>query len=107
MASRAGINSSPISVSVYSTDGGEVGRTCRFNTPRSPSSDSRADKTFAEIGGISTLSSLKRRGPALRHQMTLGAQAPAMIAMHSVSMHGSGGVGLLLRRTFKDISVTK
>ncbi len=98
------MSSPPSDVSSYSTDGGDVGLTCLMRTPRSSSSLNLADKTFADMGGMSCLSSLNRRGPARRDQMTFGAHAPAMTDMHSVNMQGSGGLGLLLCRTFRTIS---
>jgi glutathione S-transferase len=84
-----------------------VSRTWRWTTPRCVSSASRVESTFAETGGMSIRSSLNRRGPTRKHQITLGAQAPAITAIHSVSMQGSGGAGLLLRRTLSDIRVTR
>ena len=102
--SSAGISSSPSDVSSYSVDGGEVLRTWRRRIPRFSSSDSRVESTFAEIGGMSDRSSLNRRGPARNDHITFGAQAPAMIDMHSVSMQGSGGLGLRLCRILSAIS---
>jgi len=58
---------------------------------------------LAEIGGMSVRNSLNRRGPLRSDQMTLGAHAPAMTAMHSVNMQGSGGTGLLFLRIFRAI----
>lgn len=103
MASNAGKSSAPSAVNSYSVDGGDVRRTCRTSTPLASNSVSRAERTLAEIGGISDRSSLNRRGPARKDQITFGAQAPDITAMHSVNMHGSGGVTLLFLRIFRDI----
>ena len=98
------MSSVPNGVNSYSVDGGEVGRTCRSNTPRSVSSDNLADKTLADIGGISARSSLNRRGPARSIHITFGAHAPAMTFIHWVNAQGSIGLGLLLRRILSAIS---
>lgn len=107
IASRAGTSCMPRFVNEYSTEGGDVGCTVRMSTPRCCSSLSRADNTLAEIGGMSIRNSLNRRGPARKDQMTLGAHAPAITAIHSVNRQGSGGAGLLFRRTFNAIEVSR
>jgi hypothetical protein len=107
IASSAGINSWPKGVSSYSTDGGEVGRTFLLTSPRSCSSVSLVDNTFAETGGISTRNSLKRLDPIRKHHMTLGPHAPEIRAMQSVSAHDSGGRGLLFIRSFSAMEVIK
>ena len=88
MALNALVNSCPKGVRLYSTDGGEVGRTVRSMTLRASSSRNRCESTLADTGGISMRNSLKRRGPSRKCQITFGAQAPAMIDMHSVSTQG-------------------
>ncbi len=76
-------------------------------SPRAFNSVNRVDNTLAEIGGISTLSSLKRLGSMRKHQITLGAHAPEISAIQSVSAQGSGGRGLLFFRSFNAIKVIK
>ncbi|GGE19113.1 hypothetical protein GCM10011360_04890 [Primorskyibacter flagellatus] len=53
---------------------------------------------------MSARNSLNLRGPARSDQITFGAQAPAITAMHSVSMQVSGGSGLRLRVIFRTMS---
>ena len=91
IAVSAGMSCRPNVVRQYSTDGGEVGNTRRSSTPLSCSSRKRWDKTLAETGGMSMRSSLKRRGPSRKCQITLAAQAPEITAMHSVRLQRSGG----------------
>src|SRR3546814_14135455 len=74
----------PRSVSEYSTEGGEVGFTSRMTTPLASRARSRAVNTLAETLGMSWRSSLKRRGPPLRFQMTFGVQAPPRTAMQEL-----------------------
>src|SRR3546814_17714669 len=74
MALMAGTSCWPRSVSEYSTEGGEVGFTSRMTTPLASRARSRAVNTLAETLGMSWRSSLKRRGPPLRFQMTFGVQ---------------------------------
>jgi serine/threonine protein phosphatase PrpC len=50
---------------------------------------------------MSARNSLKRRGPARKHQITLGAHAPEITDMHSVNMHRSGKAGDLFFVIFK------
>src|SRR6185436_11523912 len=59
------------------------------------------DNTLAETGGMSSRNSLNRRGPARKCQITFGAHAPAMIAMHSVRAQGAGGGVLRFLRTLR------
>ena len=98
MALIAGINSCPNAVRVYSTEGGDVAKTWRVITPFPVSSRSRALRTLAEIRGMSCRNSPKRRGPALKYQMTLGVQALPKRDIHWVSGHASGGGGALFFR---------
>jgi hypothetical protein len=42
-----------------------------------------------------------------KHQITLGAHAPEISAIQSVSAQGSGGRGLLFFRSFNAIKVIK
>jgi hypothetical protein len=93
----AGTSSRPSSVKEYSTEGGEVGRTWREITPFSSISRRRAVRTLAEMPGMSSFSSLKRRGPLLRYQTTFGAQAPPISPMHSVSAQVSGSSRIAAR----------
>src|SRR3546814_18199038 len=85
MALMAGTSCWPRSVSEYSTEGGEVGFTSRMTTPLASRARSRAVNTLAETLGMSWRSSLKRRGPPLRFQMTFGVQAPPSTAMQVLS----------------------
>ncbi len=101
MASMAGMSSCPKSVRAYSTDGGEVGFTCRETTPLFSSWRNRVVSTLADIGGISICNSLKRRGPPLKYHRTLGVHAPFRIVMHSDSGHALGVSGLLFFLTGK------
>src|SRR5918996_3986641 len=103
IARIAGISSCPNRVSAYSTEGGEVGITVRMTMPFCSNSRRRVLRTLAEIVGISVRSSMNRLGPALRYQITLGVQAPARRAMHSVSGHAGMGGGALFLRTFSGI----
>jgi len=106
IASRAGTSMAPRSVSSYSTEGGEVGRSRRRITPRASSSLSRVVSTLGETGGMSTFSSPKRRGPARRCQITCGVQAPAMIDRQGLSSQPSGGFGAWFFLTFSAIGVS-
>ena len=81
-----------------------MARTWRVMTPRAPSSFKRWERTFAETGGMSARNSLNRRGPARTLQITFGAHAPAMMLMHSVSLHGSGGCVLAFFRIFSGMT---
>lgn len=102
MASMAGINSRPKSVSSYSTDGGEVGRTVRSTMPIDSNSFRRALSILAETTGMSERSSLKRRGPPVRYQMTLGVHAPPRYFMHERIGHVGSG-----ERFFRTLSATR
>ena len=100
MAWMAGINSRPSPVSAYSTDGGVVGITLRTTTAFVCSSRSRVLRTLAEMGSMSARSSMNRRGPALKCQITFGVQAPPKSDMHSVNGQAGNGGGALFLRTF-------
>lgn len=96
IVSIAGISSLPISVSEYSTEGGDVDFSWRLMTALDSRTRSRLVRTLAEIGVRSSRSSLNRLGPALKLQMTFGVHAPPMTAMQWDSAQGGGGSGLLL-----------
>src|SRR3546814_10409821 len=106
MALMAGTSCWPRAVSEYATEGGEVGFTSRTTTPLVASARRRAVSTLAETLGMSTRSSLKRRGPPLRFQMMFGVQAPPSTCMQALSGQALGGAGLRFLRTFRAMSVT-
>ena len=66
----AGNNLCPSAVSVYSTEGGDVAKTLRTITPLLWSLRNLELSTLADMRGISDRNSPKRRGPALKYQMT-------------------------------------
>lgn len=99
IASIAGFNSFPSSVSAYSTVGGEVGITVLRTIPSASSFLNLVVNTFGEIPCMSSFNSLKRLGCSLKNQIIFGVHCPPIILRHAErgQLMGGGATLFFLR----------